>query len=271
MSTRATHLELAGGLSTENFILALTRFICRQCHPKQIRNGKSTNFVGAERELRDTLKNINKDKVKYVLNENDINWKFNPPSSLWMDSAMELLVNITKKNLKTIMADRTVNNQLFGEMRKITFLTEVKSIVNSVPLTASTDHIQDAIPFTSNHFLIRQSSPRDQFVNVSKKIVNSRTKWKAAQAMTSLIWKRWIREYLPLFTCRKKWAANIRHFGLGDLVIIVKKEVKRSKWPLGRVLEIYKSKDIVRSIKVKSSTTELIKPDAKLCLLEKSK
>ena len=62
-----------------------------------MRNGKSTNFVGAERELRDTLKNINKDKVKYVLNENDINWKFNPPSSLWMDSAMELLVNITKK------------------------------------------------------------------------------------------------------------------------------------------------------------------------------
>ena len=89
--------------------------------------------------------------------------------------------------------------------------------------------------------------------------------------MTSLIWKRWIREYLPLFTCRKKWAANIRHFGPGDLVIIVKKEVKRSKWPLERVLEIYKSKDIVRSIKVKSSTTELIKPDAKLCLLEKSK
>lgn len=175
MSTRATHLELAGGLSTENFILALTRFICRQCHPKQIRNGKSTNFVGAERELRDTLKNINKDKVKYVLNENDINWKFNPPSSLWMDSAMKLLVNITKKNLKTIMADRTVNKQLFGEMRKITFLTEVKSIVNSGPLTASTDHIQDVIPFTSNHFLIGQSSPRDQFVNVSKKIVNSRT------------------------------------------------------------------------------------------------
>ena len=158
-----------------------------------MRNGKSTNFVGAERELRDTLKNINKDKVKYVLNENDINWKFNPPSSLWMDSAMELLVNITKKNLKTIMADRTVNKQLFGEMRKIIFLTEVKSIVNSGPLTASTDHIQDVIPFTSNYFLIGQSSPRDQFVNVSEKIVNSHTKWKAAQAMTNLILKRWIR------------------------------------------------------------------------------
>ena len=123
----------------------------------------------------------------------NINWKFNPPSSLWMDSAMELLVNITKKNLKTIMADRTVNKQLFGEMRKIIFLTEVKSIVNSGPLTASTDHIQDVIPFTSNYFLIGQSSPRDQFVNVSEKIVNSHTKWKAAQAMTNLILKHWIR------------------------------------------------------------------------------
>lgn len=123
----------------------------------------------------------------------NINWKFNPPSSLWLDSAMELLVNITKKNLKTIMADRTVNKQLFGEMRKIIFLTEVKSIVNSGPLTASTGHIQDVIPFISNYFLIGQSSPRDQFVNVSKKIVNSRTKWRAAQAMTNLIWKHWIR------------------------------------------------------------------------------
>ena len=179
---------------------------------------------------------------------------------------MESMVKLTKKSLKAIMKDRTVTEETLS-----TFLTEVESIVNSRPLTASSDDINDLLPLTPNHFLIGRSSPSDQLVNVSENDVNSRTKWKAAQSLTNMFWNRWIKEYLPSLTCRKKWTKNVRNFQPGDLVIIVEKNVERSRWPLGRVLETFKSEDnIIRSVKVKTSTNELVRPAASLCLLEET-
>ena len=55
MTTRAVHLELAGDMSTDSFILALRRFKARRGHPKSIRSDNGSNFVGAERELKDAL------------------------------------------------------------------------------------------------------------------------------------------------------------------------------------------------------------------------
>ena len=51
LTTRAVHVELAGDLSTDSFILALRRFISRRGHPKTIISDNGSNFVGAEREI----------------------------------------------------------------------------------------------------------------------------------------------------------------------------------------------------------------------------
>ena len=45
LSSRALHIELAGGLSTDSFILALRRFISRRGYPKSIMSDNGTNFV----------------------------------------------------------------------------------------------------------------------------------------------------------------------------------------------------------------------------------
>ena len=50
LTTRAVHLELAGDLSTDSFIMAL-RFRGRRGNPRTIRSDNGTNFVGANREL----------------------------------------------------------------------------------------------------------------------------------------------------------------------------------------------------------------------------
>ena len=51
---------------------------------------------------------------------------------------------------------------------------------------ASSEYIQDNLPLTLNHFLIGCSSTSDGSLNVSEKDINSRTKWKAVQAMTDM-------------------------------------------------------------------------------------
>ena len=48
MTTRAVHLELAGDMSTDSFILVLRRFKVCKGHPKSIQSDTRSNFIGAE-------------------------------------------------------------------------------------------------------------------------------------------------------------------------------------------------------------------------------
>ena len=41
-----------------------------------------TNVIGADRELRDLLHNVQNDRVANLLSQQSIEWKFNHPSSL---------------------------------------------------------------------------------------------------------------------------------------------------------------------------------------------
>ena len=92
LTTRAPHLELAGDLSTDSFILALKRFMARRGQPKVMYSDSGSNFRGAENELGDLIS-----KISNLTNYN-INWKFIPPLSPWMGGAWESIVKLTKRH-----------------------------------------------------------------------------------------------------------------------------------------------------------------------------
>ena len=58
LAVRAVHIEIAHSLETDSFINALRRFICRRGCPSVIRSDNGTNFVGAERELREAVQRV---------------------------------------------------------------------------------------------------------------------------------------------------------------------------------------------------------------------
>ena len=70
MTTRAVHLELAGNMSTDSFILALRHFKARRGHPKSIRSDNGSNFIGAERELKVALSKLDQKKIVNESNKN---------------------------------------------------------------------------------------------------------------------------------------------------------------------------------------------------------
>lgn len=55
LASRAIHLEMAYSLDTDSCILALRRFICRRGQVQEMISDNGTNYVGAKRELRDCL------------------------------------------------------------------------------------------------------------------------------------------------------------------------------------------------------------------------
>ena len=72
LTTRAIHLELAGDLSTDSFILSLRRFIFRRGHVKIMKSDNGTNFVGAVTELKESLSILDQTNVETFLAMKDI-------------------------------------------------------------------------------------------------------------------------------------------------------------------------------------------------------
>ena len=171
-----------------------------------------------------------------------------------------------KKTLKWIVRDI-----IFTDEALSTCLTEVESRINSHPLTAASGYINDLEPNTPNQLLIGKSSPNYRPCVSQEQDISLRKKWKAVQAATEMFSKRWLKEYLPTLTERKKWQVENRNFKIGELVLISDENMHRSDWPLARIIEVRPSRDeIERVVKVKTTNTEYLRPARNLFLLEHS-
>ena len=78
-----------------------------------------------------------------------------------------------------------------------------------------------------------------------------------------------MREYLPQLQQRNKWFYERRNIKIGDLVLILDESTPRNLWPMGLVVDINMGRDnLVRSVKVKTKSTTLVRPITKVILLE---
>ena len=225
-------------------------------------NGK--NFIGASNELKQCIKNLNQTTINNYLTTKNIEWKFNPPVSPWMGGIWESLVKSVKRALKVIIRDK-----LFTDESLITFVCEVESILNQRPLTTISDDITDFDALTPYHYLIGTNCQNTNPGVFHKEEIDLFRKWRSVQAATNIFWNRWRREYLPSLNIRKRWTKTQQNFRIGDLVIVSDKDAPRSRWPLGRVTEVYPGRDgVIRTVKVSTSKNEFIRPSGILCLLE---
>ena len=83
----------------------------RRGTPTYVISDNGSNFVGAERELRelaDAIDRITQENNKF----NRIDWKFNlPPSAPHFGGAFEAMIKIAKKAIKAILVDADVSDQ----------------------------------------------------------------------------------------------------------------------------------------------------------------
>ncbi|GFT83789.1 integrase catalytic domain-containing protein [Trichonephila clavipes] len=141
---RAIHLELLTSVSTESFLLGLSRFIARRGRPSVIYSDNGTNFKGAYR----LYQKVNLEKLKNVEELNLISWKFIPPQDPWWGGFWERLIVPVKRTLRKTPGKTSLNHE---EM--YTVLCDCESLINSRPLTYVTDDVEDLEPLTPAMFL----------------------------------------------------------------------------------------------------------------------
>ena len=263
MTVRAAHLEVLHTLSTDSFISALRRFVARRGNVGHIYSDNGTNFVGAEKVLKESIRKWNQRQISEFLVQKEVDWHFNTPLASHFGGSWERLIRSVRKILTSITSQTT-----FTEEGLTTLFVEVEGILNSRPLTPVSFLEEIKRPLTPNDVLQlcpTSGMPPTDIANSDSLIVR---KWRHAQHFANLFWRRWAQEYLPTIRYCQKWYETKRNVMVNDIVILVDKNTPRSRWPLRRILKTFPDpKGFVRSAIVKMHGSEVKRPVSKMCVV----
>ena len=159
-NSRAVHIEDVSSLETNTFILALRRFISVRGCPKEIWSDNGTNFTGAEKELRRSIRELNEEQIRRKLHMHDADWfkcvlpkwRFQPPTASHMSGVWERLIRSVRKATNAILSKPGAAIPL---ETLCTVLSEVMSIF-SRPISPASDDPSDMEPLTPNHLLLQR-------------------------------------------------------------------------------------------------------------------
>ena len=138
LASRAVHIECTCSIGTDSFIQALRWFIAKRGNIRVLRSDNGSNFVGAQKELGNALKEMNHQKIQYFLQNigaDYIIWNRNPPAFSHMGGVWERQIRSAQTILLFLLNThgRSLNNESLR-----TLLAETEAILNSRPLTVDT-------------------------------------------------------------------------------------------------------------------------------------
>ncbi|XP_033229338.1 uncharacterized protein LOC117180878 [Belonocnema kinseyi] len=192
-ATRAIHLEVVSDYSAEGFIAAYKRFSARRGLSHTLYSDNGTNFVGADRQLRELFSEASaeSDKIVRHITDNHTTWKFNPSAAPHFGGLWEAAVKSVKHHLRRLVGDTTLTFE-----KIYTFLTQVEACLNSRPIQSLKDDPSDLVALTPGHFLLGSPIYTIPEPSVLEARLTPKERWKLVTQMFQTLWKRWWTEYI---------------------------------------------------------------------------
>ncbi|CAB0040754.1 unnamed protein product [Trichogramma brassicae] len=265
LATRAVHLEVASGYSARDFLMVYRRFVARRGICATLSSDCGTNFIGADRELRELFAQAQKQpkRLARMLSNEGTEWRFNPPAAPHFGGIWEAAVKSTKFHLKRIIGDTRLTFEEFSML-----LAQIEACLNSRPLQAINDDPTDLMALTPAHFLIGSATctiPEPSTLDLS---ISGLSRLQMLRNMYEHFWTRWSSEYLQALQHRPKWQKSNTQIRVGQLCVIRSELTPPCKWALARITQVHPGKDgLVRVVSVKTATSVFKRPVTKLSIL----
>lgn len=267
MSSKAIHLELTFDLSTEAFLNALKRFISRRGAPSDVYTDNGTNFVGADRELKNlreiSINTMRHDKVVDFSAQKGINWHFIPPHAPHFGGLWEAAVKAMKFHLKRVAGTASL---MHDELQ--TILIQIEAVLNSRPMIPLSSDPNDHTYLSPAHFLIGDTFTAPAEPTLLDVKEGRLSRWQRVEQIKQHFWKKWHSDYLNQMQQRTKWKTNAPSLKPGDLVIMREDNIPQLCWPMARVEAVHPGADgVVRTATVKNTKGTYKRAASKLCPL----
>ena len=148
-----------------------------------------------------------------------------------------------------------------------TVLFEIAGLLNSRPLSYVSTDPGDYRALTPNDFLNRPPTADTPFGDFKDAL--PRETYRYVQRTMNTFWDIWKTQYLQSLIPRKKWQRVERNFAVGDIVLLMDKNLPRGQWKVGKIISVYPGEDdLVRVVQVETDDGEYRRAIHTLCLLE---
>ncbi|PIK34226.1 hypothetical protein BSL78_28949 [Apostichopus japonicus] len=178
---------------------------------------------------------MNKDDVEAFFHSKGCEWHFNPPTASHFGGAWERLIRSVRRILRGVLRQQTVTDEV------LTTVLLRLNLFSTQDLSLTSPQIQKMRSLLlRNHLLLMRHGPDTP---VDAGVSYGRKRWLQVQYLASLFWNRWRKEYLPLLQKRHKWNVPKENVVIGDIVLLTDETIPRGKWPLARIITVFKSSD----------------------------
>ena len=138
---------MAYSLDKDSFFNAFYRMTSLRKLLQEVMSDDGTNFVGANTELKELIRKLDKSKIEKSAAKNGIKWHFNPLLDPHIGGIHETMIKTAKRAIYGILSKADITDEELS-----TAFTGAEDLINSRPLTYQTADIKDDIPLTPNHF-----------------------------------------------------------------------------------------------------------------------
>lgn len=240
LTTRAIHLEVVEDCSTETFLKAFKSFISRRGIPAYMYSDNATNFVGAAREIQESLDQAlheTKSEFRQTLLKLRIEWSHIPPRAPHF-GGWESSVKLVKHHLKRVLGDVRLTIKDFDRV-----VIEIEAIVNSRPLWSIPTDTDEYNVLTPGHFLVFRALNALPSGSVDHIALNRLNNYQYMQRLVSDFWKLWAHEYIHSLQARKKWLETKPNIKEGQIVLVAEDNEAPTQWKLGRIVKVITGAD----------------------------
>ena len=129
LAMRAVHIETVFGYASSNFLMVLSRFASIRGWPNKIYSDPGSQLVGAERELKEAWKKIDRKSSQRSSAQDGSTWVFGPAGSPWHQGAVESLIKAAKRAIHF-----SVSNQQLSVPEFLTICRKVSYLLNERPI-----------------------------------------------------------------------------------------------------------------------------------------